>query len=320
MAIFKKDILRRFISIIVVAAIFYFLIRNLYVNYERLSEYRFEGVYYRLFVSFALLLPVFVFNPLAWMRILRNMKENIDFRKAFAILYLSQLAKYLPGKVWSTLGQVYLAEKEGISGGKALFSSVLFQIISCASGVCVFVISLLFWNRISLFLKLSIFGSFLVFSLVLLRLGALDRMIDLVLNKLFKKNIIVHLGTKTVINIFSILMLRWMAYGVAYYHFVKSFYPIDAITAINFTGIYAISWLIGYVSLLTPGGLGIREGIQVYLLNMFIPLPISIVISLACRIWLTAGEITVALISLLFMMKQHRDYNPQHEYPQIHRL
>ena len=104
-----------------------------------------------------------------------------------------------------------------------------------------FVISLLFWNRISLFLKLSIFGSFLVFSLVLLRLGALDRMIDLVLNKLFKKNIIVHLGTKTVINIFSILMLRWMAYGVAYYHFVKSFYPIDAITAINFTGIYAIS-------------------------------------------------------------------------------
>lgn len=302
----RKSLVRKIISIIVVAAIFYFLLGNLFANYQKLSEHRFEIVYSRLIISFVLLLFVFLFNPLAWMRILNEMKEEMDFQKAFSIFYVSQLGKYVPGKVWTYIGQVYLAEREGIPKERTLISSVLFQLISGVTTVYVFVISLLFWEKLNLALTILAFLCFSVSCLILLRLGLLDWMINLVLNRLLRRKTVVKIGANTVIYAVSVLMLSWMAYGVAYYYFVNSFYPIDVTSSISFTGIYAISWLIGYLSFITPGGLGIREGVQVYLLNLFLPLPISIIISLACRIWLTVGEISVALISLVFVMKRQQ--------------
>jgi len=306
MVIPGKPLLKKIISTIVVGAIFYFLFDSLFANYQKLSEYKFHVVWSRLFISFSMLLFVFLFNPVAWRMILNEMREEIDFRRAFAILYVSQLGKYLPGKIWSYVGQVYLADKEGISKSNALISSVLLQVLSIATGIYIFLISLLFWDKISLFLVFFILVSLLVVSLAAVHFGVLDWIIKLVVNRLLKRKTTAKIRPVIVIRAGSILMLSWVAYGVAYYHFVNSFYPIDLISAIKVTGIYTISWLIGYASVLTPGGLGIREGAQAYLLNIFFPLPISIIISLACRAWLTIGEITVASISALFLMTRNR--------------
>ena len=300
--------------------IFYFLFKNLFINYEKLSEFRFEVVCSRLFVSFILLLFVFIFNPIAWMKILNEMKENINYRKSFAILYASQLGKYLPGRVWSYIAQMYLSAREGISGEKTLISSVLFQVISSATSVYAFVISLLFWDNLSLFLRISLVILVSVLGLLVLSSGALNWVVNFVVNKIFKRNIRLNFSSTSIVYVVLILVISWIAYGVAYYHFLNSFYSINLVTGIKFTGIYTISWLIGYLSLLTPGGLGIREGVQVYLLNMFIPLPVSIIISLSCRIWLTIGEFTIALISFFLIMKKTENHRRKRKCPNTEKI
>jgi len=87
--------------------------------------------------------------------------------------------------------------------------------------------------------------------------------------------------------------------GVGYYFMINSFFSIDIKDCIIIVGIYAISWLIGYYAIIFPGGLGISEGVQVYLLSKFFPLSISIIIALVWRLWVTLSECIISCIALI---------------------
>lgn len=301
-----RSLFQKIVSTAVAGTIFYFLFNSLLENYHKLSLYNFDPEYNRIIFSYVLLVLVLFFNPFGWMKVLSELNERMSFTESFSIFYISQLGKYVPGKLWTYLMQIHMADKKGISKEKTFISSVLFQLISMGTTVIAFVVSLLFWDNFNFSLRVIVVGLFLILILVIIWSGFLNVMTNFILNKVLKQKIVVNLSNLTLIHVILILMASWIAYGVAYYHFINSFYPISVISSIQFSGIYAISWLIGYLSFLTPGGLGIREGIQAYLLSFFLPLPISIIISLACRIWITAGEIAVALIAFLFIVKQKR--------------
>lgn len=289
---------------LLVVVIFYFLLDSLLSNYQKLSALQYTVEYPRMALSFLLLFAVYLFNPWAWIKILSEMQETLEYRQAFSIYYVSQLGKYVPGRVWGYISQVILARKAGVSGEKAFISSILFQVVSSIVTVYFFSMTLLAWDRVDLVMRVFLVALASVGGYVLLRVDALNWASNLVVREIFKRTVRVHLSSRIILDVTAILVLSWIAYGVAYYHFMKSFYPeLDIVTGIKFTGIYAISWLVGYVSLLTPGGLGIREGVQVYLLNFFIPLPIAIVISLASRLWLTLSEILVGLLSFYRLKK-----------------
>jgi hypothetical protein len=58
-----------------------------------------------------------------------------------------------------------------------------------------------------------------------------------------------------------------------------------------FAGIFAGAWVLGFLSFLAPGGLGVREGILVYLLGFHLPSHVAIVVTLLSRLWVTAAEL-----------------------------
>jgi len=106
---------------------------------------------------------------------------------------------------------------------------------------------------------------------------------------------------KLLSQVLLLFIPNWICYGVAYYFLINALHHIGAMDAAKFTGFYAISWVLGYLCFILPGGIGVREGVQVYLLNLFVPLPVAILIAVTSRLWLTAGEIAAALISLGLM-------------------
>lgn len=306
----------RIAGILLAVAIIYFLLDSLSTNLHRLSELHYRVTYPRLALSFLLLFAVYLFNPWAWTRILREMQEVLDYRQAFSIFYISQLGKYVPGRVWGYIGQVVLSRRAGVSGEKAFVSSILFQAISSAVTVYFFFLTLPAWDSFQSLSGILILALASAIGIFLLRLDVINGASNFILGKLFRREMRVRLSSHTILAVSGILLLSWIAYGVAYYHFMKSFYPdLDIMMGMKFTGIYAISWLIGYVSLLTPGGLGIREGVQVYLLSLFIPLPIAIVISLASRVWLTVSEITVGAVSFCQIQRKAPDFTAPKKNP-----
>jgi uncharacterized membrane protein YbhN (UPF0104 family) len=82
----------------------------------------------------------------------------------------------------------------------------------------------------------------------------------------------------------------WMIFGVAVYFLINSFYQIDLQQTVVLCGIFALSVLAGIASFFVPAGLGVREGVQSYLLGLFIPLSAAVLISLVMRAWMILGE------------------------------
>jgi uncharacterized membrane protein YbhN (UPF0104 family) len=58
-----------------------------------------------------------------------------------------------------------------------------------------------------------------------------------------------------------------------------------------FIAMNAAAYWIGYVSFLTPSGLGVREGMLALMLAVFFTPPVAVAFSLATRLWSTAGEL-----------------------------
>jgi uncharacterized membrane protein YbhN (UPF0104 family) len=64
-------------------------------------------------------------------------------------------------------------------------------------------------------------------------------------------------------------------------------------------GAYSISWILGFLVLISPGGLGVREGLLAFFLKFAIPTPIATLMALISRIWITIGEVLFLVLSLI---------------------
>jgi uncharacterized membrane protein YbhN (UPF0104 family) len=74
-------------------------------------------------------------------------------------------------------------------------------------------------------------------------------------------------------------------------------------TWLQAAGIFALSWCAGFVVVIAPAGLGVREYTLALLLGSFIPSGEAIAISFLARLWWTAAEVLYILASVLWMSK-----------------
>ncbi len=101
-----------------------------------------------------------------------------------------------------------------------------------------------------------------------------------------------------------IYLLVWISLGIAFFLFVKSIYPIHITQFPIIMSIFAFAWSIGFMTLITPGGLGVREGILSLLLTSCLPPATATLIALLSRIWVICIEIILAGVAFGCYMRQ----------------
>lgn len=294
---YKGKVLRKIIQGIVIITIFFFLIRNIYKNWNLIKEYSWHFNYPLLIISFFCIIFIFLFLIKMWQAILYKLGANLEFKKAFRIWFLSALGRYIPGKIWQILGMVYLANKEGVSVEKSATSALLVQALSIIPGVALGVITFSFltpsfhkWTYPSLFIiPLGIIAVYPPF---------LEKITNFFALKLKRPKIHFNAKFKEVLIFIFFYLLSWIFYGFAFFLFTRSVTIIPFQKILLFPGIFAGAYLIGLLTIFVPGGLGIREGILAYLLSFLLPLPIATAISLASRVWLTLAELLCVGIAL----------------------
>lgn len=292
---------KRVVSAVIIAAVAYFVSHSIGRNYAELATYEYSVSVVPLALSFGILIVHFLFAPLMWQMVLRGLNQRLPFRKCFGILYVAQLGKYVPGKVLSYLGITYLAKREGVDEKRAFLSAVALQALMILGSVYAFVASLVFWETYPLGHRLAAVLFVVGTGFLFVRSNITNSALNFLLRRVLKEDVGAAFNSKFTSQVLLLLIPNWICYGVAYYFLINSLHHIGGVDAAKFTGFYAISWVLGYLCFILPGGIGVREGVQVYLLNLFVPLPVAIMIAVASRLWLTAGEIAVALISLGLM-------------------
>jgi uncharacterized membrane protein YbhN (UPF0104 family) len=99
-----------------------------------------------------------------------------------------------------------------------------------------------------------------------------------------------------------LLVLRysvvWLAEGLSYAALVRAVAPYGRAALPGLVAAWVMAYLAGYLSLLTPSGLGVREAVMVLLLGPVLPAPVAALVAVAVRLLMVLAEVLGAGIAL----------------------
>jgi hypothetical protein len=234
-------------------------------------------------------------------------------------IYLaSEFVRYIPGNVWHVLTRILWVSKYGVSRTTAFASMTIELITKLAAGVLVFAISLLFWHDIGAvgsFLSsgfIIIFGIAIILALAIgLHPRVLSGLLNFALRVIKRQPVTLSVRYRDILLVTLLWSGSWLIAGGAFYLMVLALWPTTPIAALPIcVGIYAIAWDIGFVSFITPSGLGFREGAIGLLFVLALPvLPTSLgaIIALLSRFVSTLAEILCVGAAYLSGGRQMRE-------------
>jgi hypothetical protein len=234
----------------------------------------------------------YVFFIEAWRRLLAGWGERIGPRPAARVWTLSNLGRYIPGKVWTVTGLVVLAQREGIRGSAAAASAVAFQALVLGTGVAIVAGAT---PHATSALRLLIGFVIAAASLTVLVWGPSARLVGRIMSSANPLNPLPlsAVGTGAVL-----MVLGWLTYGFSFWLFIQGLLPTPTISILTASGAFTLSYILGTLALFAPGGIGVRELVLITLLTPYLGSGGAVATSVGSRVLLTIGEVGAALIAV----------------------
>lgn len=301
-----RRILVALVKLVLTLVVLFFLFKQVESQWSQVADYEWQvSPVYLVLSIFAGLLTFFAFSQL-WRRIIAGFGHKVSPMKSFRIFYLSNLGRYVPGKVWQLLGIIYLTRREGISPEAATSSFVLVQLFAIPASFLVFVLSSLLEPKI-LTDRVGLLGTgsawvavALIFSLVaslVVRPQWLVGLGNWFLRKLKRPPIQFHIDKRVALYVVVGYCLAWFGYGVAFWLFLKSVIGQADLSLFGAVAAFNAAYQIGYLALFAPGGFGPRELVLGTLMTPFLG-PVAPAAALMSRLWAIVVESIAALMAL----------------------
>lgn len=285
------------VQVIVIALTGYYIGIQIARGFPVIKSYHWNlNIYF--WLGCILLVVPYLFAPIVWWWIMRRLGANFSWGKGYRIWALSNIAKYLPGKVWHIVGRMAL-----YPGGKLVVmeSIVLEMGAVMIAGFWIMLLTLLL-TPLTLPVSKIVIGILGALTLpFIFKPILLQKVIRYPVEKIKKERLPsqpLPFSSISFLFIFTIDIFYWFSYGFGYFLILKNIGLYSS--PILLSGVYAASWTLGYISLITPGGLGIREGVFAFLLKGVLPLGIPALLALLGRIVILFTESLMAILSLLW--------------------
>lgn len=294
---------KKLFSLVAIVGILAFFVWKIWTDWETVAAFKWNfGVFDA--VLFLMFLPLpFLFNVLAWHLITRSQGEKIGFLRNFEAWMFSNFARYLPGGIWQYPSRVLLLSGEGVPKTfvvKCLFLEALFVVIV---GLLIVFLVFIFgglnfsFERVSyIFLILS----FLILSFFLVKSQKFMNVVSQLYISAIGKGQNVGRRPPAIKNIQ--MSLEWSLLLVFAYFLVFLFPSIilfllaKGVVGLTLNllyvlvGVYATSWLLGYIAFFAPAGIGVREAALAGFLSAYMPFSVAVVLVTALRVALFASE------------------------------
>lgn len=300
----KGSFWRRILEILILVAIGWYIVATLRTSWPVVVSHLSEARWSLLVAAWPCFFGYFILRGLAWHKLVVSPTEQALPTDSVRTWVTSELARYLPGNVWSFLGRVYLAGKQGIAKERAslgLIAEVLLLVATAAilSGgffinlpenfnpairwlglLCLPALGLIFWPRL------------------------LTQTVSFLMKRLKREVSAVHIAHHQLLTASLLLGLAWISYGYGSYLVALAFVSSFTGTVAWYVSVFIAAWLVGYLSFVTPMGLGVREGLVAALLAPAIGAPLATLVAIASRLWLIVSELSsFAIITLLTRWK-----------------
>jgi uncharacterized membrane protein YbhN (UPF0104 family) len=253
--------------------------------------------------SFALLFVNFALAAWAWAFVFRDLGERVRFRETFAVIFYAQLGRYIPGKIWLILGQVYMAERLGYRRSSALTASVVqFLCGECGALVALAVAALG-----------AGYGAWVAVLAAALAVAAAAALLvapawfEVRLNRWRARRgsepVRLVISRPTMFAEFAIMTVSWLVHCLAFVLLAAAVAPLDAKLGFQLAFAYNFAYHVSFYVLFLPGGIGVREGALTALLAPAFGPALAGVIALLQRFWYLLGEAVSFLIALAIIRR-----------------
>lgn len=235
----------------------------------------------RLGLSLVVLLGAYAAQACAWRGLANAAGARLTWPGAFGVLYLAQVGKYLPGAIWGYLSAFHWGLRAGIPPAGTTYAQVGLIVAESATAMALGGIALT-WILGGVAPAALLAGAMLGgVAWVGVRLG---------LRWLGQVCYGGQLPTRAIAALFGWIVLHWLAFVGGYWLLLGTLWPVTVADAALAAALHAVAWLVGYWTLVVPGGLGVRELVHATLLASVLPTPIALVAPLLTRLWLTLGD------------------------------
>ena len=254
-----------------------------------------------------------------WRRGLGLLGGRLDYRTAVQIWFASAIVRYIPGNVWQPLSMTVRCGERGIPPQTTLASLSLFLGLHLLAACPITALYLATWGRAGAASRwlgfLAPWWSVLIAVPVLIflirprwMLAAANR----VLARVGLEPLPLHLSSGELLGLLGTSLAAWAFLCGAFTALAGALAapgsaPFrEAVPHVAFA--YPIAYAIGFLSLLTPSGLGVREGILVLLLAPVLGSRGAIVAALGMRAWEIGLEmaVTAGVVGLPWLWSRGR--------------
>ncbi len=298
---------------VVILVLFLYQVKN---NWSQLTAHSFQWNPWLLALAFFGFMLQELSYGLVWRAVLMRLGSRLDLRIALRIYLASEFVRYIPGNVWHVLTRMLWVGKYSVSRPVAFASMTIELITKLAAAVLIFAISLLFWHDFGAVGSLLhgtlvvVLGVTTILALcIVLHPRVLNTLLNLALRLLKRNPVQLTVRYSDILLVTLAWCASWIVAGSAFYVLLLALWPDAPFMALPICiGIYALAWDIGFVSFITPSGLGFREGavVGLFALSLSLPTGLAPIIALLSRFISTIAELICVGIAYLSGGRQVR--------------
>lgn len=292
----RRQVIQRVVSIlfyVLIAVFVYFYLQtvdfsqlqNLTIAWEFLAIAIVSGLSSRFYGSYI------------WFTLLKNLgAKGLAWPSELTYVYAKAwLGRYIPGTAPWILGRIYFASQHGVSKNKLAVSSVLEGGLKIAAMISLALI----WLAIDW--RLDSVGSEYKLGMLVILAGCVIALLPPVFNRVMslayklvrKKTLEKHdqASNKTVARGALMYTLGAFVDGLSLFFIAMAVYPELGFGSMLFVmGVGNLAGALSMLAVFAPGGIGVREGIQLALLSFVMPPEFALVVTVATRLWIVAVD------------------------------
>jgi uncharacterized membrane protein YbhN (UPF0104 family) len=232
-------------------------------------------------------------------------RAKITFPQSIATVNASSLVKYLPGKIWSYALQMYWLVNGGFSKSLILYVNIINLFISIITSVIIGLTYLLFSSTkfpFAVTLSLLLLLVLLDICCVAFNAAIFNRGLSL-LSKMFKRHIkYFDISKKLMLDLHLIHFVAAFSFGVGAYLLCFGIgYHVEHDKILLIMASLLLSDVIGFLTVIVPSGLGVREGVMYLMLGGVSQGSLSLILPVASRIVNMLVDIFLGLIALILL-------------------
>lgn len=265
-------------------------------SWNAFRAYDWQVRYVWLIPSFALFLFQWTVVTWGWQSIMTSLSKPLPFRRHMKIYGYTNMMRRIPaGVLWMVAGRAYAYKDQDISARTSALSSFLefVVVVLTALPIC----ALTGWGLGLLSLTL---GIALALVALVLEIGMLHPAVLEWLLKVARHTSLQTQPTyRTTLTWAFIYTLIWLISGTGSFIVALLFADLSLVSLPLTVGVWVVSSLVSYLTLLSPSGLGIKELSLAFLLGLLLPEPLPLVIALAIRAIWTVYDLVVGISTVL---------------------